>query len=401
MHKFNSIILKTTKERLNSEILSLFQNDNFRFDVHTHVFNKDFIPDKYFEIRMPYLVNTNFLKHLESILEYVSDEEEDRFYHYAYFIDFVSKNSMMEIAEYMLNNTPSNTIFCPLMMDFSKGISGKLNKDIFEQIDEMKEIRDKYPASFLPFVAIDPNNPKYLDVFEKAFSEKYGFFGVKVYPSLGYLPSHPHLMKIFELCSAYDIPVTTHSGSGSVHTNKTSLYLKYYDINSKNEIFLRNERKKFLFKKQYERFFNKPQNWEPVLKAFPNLRLNLAHFGGEKEWEANGIKSREWTYRVFDLMERYPNVYSDLSYIIHIPEMHQRYIDLFEKNELVANRTLFGTDFYMVSIEGKYKEIRSQFVNKIGSKIMHKISVENPLKFLNLMEFVPSEIKEKWQHQIL
>ncbi|MBN2662241.1 MAG: amidohydrolase family protein [Bacteroidales bacterium] len=399
MNKFNSNISKTTKSRLNSSILSLFEQGDFRFDVHVHLFNKDFIPDKYFGIRIPYLVNASFLKQLESILEFVSSDD-DKLYNYAYFIDFVSKKSTEDIAEYLINSTPQNTIFCSLMMDFSKGITGKTAKDIFEQLEEYKLVRDKNPSLFLPFVAIDPNNTKHLELFNKAFSKEYNFFGVKIYPSLGFLPSHPNLMKIFEQCARYDIPVVTHSCSGSVHSNKNSFNLKYYDLNQNGELILKNEKKTFFFKRQYEQLFNRPQNWEPVLKAFPNLRINFAHFGGVSEWK-NNTSRKAWTYRIIDLMERYPNVYADLSYIMHLPEIHKTFIDLFNNNKLVSERTLFGTDFYMITIEGKYKDIRSQFVTNLGSKIMHKISVENPLNFLNLTNLVPTEIRKKWHTQTL
>lgn len=399
MNKFNSNISKNTKSRLNKELISLLKTGNFRFDVHVHLFNKDFIPDKYFSIRIPFLVNPTFLKQLESILDLVTEDDEN-LYNYAYFIDFITKRNTSEIAEYLINNTPSNTIFCPLMMDFTKGIAGKTNKDIFEQLVEYKNVRDTYPASFLPFVSIDPNNPKYLELFNKAFSKEYNFFGVKLYPSLGYYPSHPNLMKIFEICSKHDIPVVTHACAGSVHTTKNSLNLKYYDLNDKGELFLKTEKKKFFFKKQYEQLFNKPQNWEPVLKAFPNLRINFAHFGGVNEWETDN-EHKEWTYRIIDLMERFPNVYADISYILHLPDFHKTFLDLFNNNNLVAERTLFGTDFFMITIEGKYKDIRSKFVTNIGSKVMHKISVENPLNYLNLTEFIPTEIKEEWHKQTL
>jgi len=386
MSKFNSNISKNTKSRLNPQIISLLKEGNYRFDVHVHLFNKDFIPDKYYGIRIPFLVNVSFLKQLESILEFV-ENEDDKLYNYAYFIDFISKKTTADIADYLIESTPKNTIFCPLMMDFTKGISGKVQKDVFQQLDEYKSVRDKHPSLFLPFVSIDPNNPKYLDLFNKAFSKEHNFFGVKIYPALGYLPSHPNLMKIFEVCAEYDIPIVTHSCAGSVHTNKNSLNLKYYDLNNNGEHFLKNVKKKFFFKRQYEQFFNHPKNWEPVLKAFPNLRINFAHFGGVNEWNSNNNSEKKWLYRIIDLMDRYSNVYADVSYILHLPDFHKTFVDLFNNNKLVAERALFGTDFFMITIEGKYKDIRSKFVTNIGSEVMKKISVENPIKFLNLTDF--------------
>ncbi|MBN2891053.1 MAG: amidohydrolase family protein [Bacteroidales bacterium] len=401
MLKFTKEITKSTKERVDNQLKSVLQTGNFNFDVHAHIFNKDYIPDKYFGIRIPFLVNVDFLMQLESLMDLISLDEDDKLSNYAYFIDLVAKKSMGEIADLLISSCPPNSIFCPLMMDFKPGIYGAVNKDIFDQLNEMKTIRDKHPSKFLPFVAISPNNKAHLEVFEKAFSKDYNFFGVKIYPSLGYLPSHPNLMKIYEICEHYDIPVTTHSGSGTVHASKNKFKLNYYDIDEEGKLILETERKNFYFKKQFEKYFNDPKKWEPVLRTFPKLRLNLAHFGGDSEWDKKTRNDKEWTFSTINLMERFPNVYSDVSYIIHIPEMHSKFIELFKLNKWVADRTLFGTDFYMISIEGHFKEIRARFVKNMGEEIMHKISVENPLNFLNLTDFVPLNIREQWQKQIL
>jgi predicted TIM-barrel fold metal-dependent hydrolase len=400
MQKIDIKIEKDISKRLPAELKTVLEKGVFKFDVHCHLFNKDFIPDKYFGLRMPFLVNTDFLMYTESLLDTVSLDDDDKLSHYAYFIDFIAKNTTKDIAEHLIVNSPPNTIFCPLMMDFQPGIDGKTKKTVFQQLDELREVRNLYPDKFLPFVGINPNNSKHKELFEKAFSPEYNFYGVKIYPSLGYMPSHPALMDIFEICSHYDIPVTTHCGSGTVHTHNNILRLKYFILNEKGELILKKEKKTFLFKKQFEKYFNRPQNWQPVLKAFPNLRLNLAHFGGDSEWDNKESNDKEWTFRTIDLMERYENVYSDVSYIIHLPEMHQKFKTLFYNNQLVAERTLMGTDFYMILIEGKYKDIMSRFVAEMDSKILQKIAIENPLKFLNLSQLITQETKEKWQ-QIL
>lgn len=392
MLKYTSKIQETTKERLNNSLKSLLQTGNFNFDVHTHLFNKDYIPDKYFGIRIPFLVNIDFLRQLESLMDLISLDEDDKLSNYAYFIDFVSKNSMEDITSYLIKHSAPNTIFCPLMMDFQAGIEGAVNKNIFDQLEELKSIRDKYPSKFLPFIAINPNNPRHVELFEKAFSKEYNFFGVKIYPSLGYMPSHPSLMKIYEVCEHYNIPITTHSGSGTVHASGNKFELAFYDLDENGKLILKTDKKNFFFKKQFEKYFNAPKNWEPVLKTFPKLRLNLAHFGGDSEWDKKVRNDKEWTFQTISLMERYENVFSDVSYIIHIPEMHKKFVELFKLNKFVAERTLFGTDFYMVVIEGQFKELRAEFIKNIGLDIMQKISVQNPLKFLNLTEFVPENL---------
>ncbi len=385
MLKIPKNFTKDTKARLTPEIMRILKSKNFKFDTHVHLFNKDYIPKKYFSIRMPFLVDTDFLMYLEDFIEQIPPEDH-KIYYFAHFIDFVSNKSMQQIAEHLIENTPANTIFCPLMMDFSQSIEDSNTKDIFSQLDELKQIRDKYPDKFLPFVAIDPENKRHIELFEKAFSEEYKFFGIKIYPSLGYLPSHPSLMRIFELCEQYDIPVTAHCGSGNVHTTKSKMQLHYFKTDESGKIKLKRDKRFFLFKKHYEKYFNSPANWEPVLKTFPKLRLNLAHLGGDKTWYPNSDK--KWIYRIIDFMERYENIYSDVSYIIHNPQMPTMFKQLFENNEIIQERTLFGTDYFMIFIEGRYDEIRTRFITEVGTKIMNKISIDNPLKFLNLQNFV-------------
>jgi hypothetical protein len=40
--------------------------------------------------------------------------------------------------------------------------------------------------------------------------------------------------------------------------------------------------KYFWLTSHYANFFDHPKNWEPVLHPFPQLRLNLGHFGNDK-----------------------------------------------------------------------------------------------------------------------
>ncbi len=372
------------EERIPVQMRQLIESGNFRFDVHTHIFNRDYIPDRYFGIRIPYMVNPDFLEYVEDVLSQVQEagEVDDKLRSYAYFIDFSTKNTMEDIAEYLIFNSPHNTIFLTIALDLETAIDGKTAKNYEHQLNETAKVRDKHPDVILPFFEVNPNRRDLDRLFALAF-EKLGFFGLKVYPAFGYLPTHPKLMKIFELCEHYDIPVITHCGVDAAHTSQSFLTLTYQELDGQ-KLVTRRTKKVFLFKNQFVKFFNRPQNWEPVLKMFPRLRLDFAHFGGEDDWDGNSKTDRQWTYRIYDFMERYPNVYADVSHILHLPQMPGLLKNCISSNSLIAERTLFGTDFYMITAQGKYKDIRMRFVAEIGSDLMHKISVENPLAFLGL-----------------
>jgi predicted TIM-barrel fold metal-dependent hydrolase len=178
--------------------------------------------------------------------------------------------------------------------------------------------------------------------------EKLGFAGVKLYPPIGYLPIGnttflPHrdglgaqldlaLRTLYAYCEAEDVPVMTHA-------NNTNGYATGYGV------------------------LTAPAQWEPVLQAFPNLRLNLGHFGdlhgddGERGVEACEL----WMRQIADLMHRYPNVYADLGYSC-VPieqEKSQRYLTLLEalleRYPVVADRILYGSDYWLNRIDANHE----------------------------------------------
>jgi len=382
---------KDPQERIRQSMRSLIENGDFRFDIHTHIFNREYIPNKYFEIRMPYLVNTDFLEYVDEIFTQLGEiSEGEDLLNYALFIDFATRHSMENIAEYLINNSPKNTIFVVIALDLFQSIEGKVKKEYIQQLEDTAKIRDKFPSLILPFFEVNPTNPDIDYIIEKAFLE-YGFFGIKIYPSLGYLPSHPKLMQLYELCEEWNVPIITHSAFSNLHTTRNLIPLEYFTINQKGQPYKISQKKLFLFKKQYINFFNNPKNWEVVLKTFPNLRINFSHIGGVNDWDGRVKTDINWSFRIFDFMERYKNIFSDISYTFYIDTFVELLTTILYRNKLLGERILFGTDFYMIMEKGKYKNIRSKFVLSVGSKLMEKISVENPLRFLGLEKLIKNK----------
>ena len=208
--------------RVSPGLKQRLQKKDIFFDVHTHIFTSKDVPDGFLGIRIPF--NQRFLKFLEHRLHKIFRKSDtDKLSNLAYFIEFFRSKSSEETAAKLMGYYPiKNFVFCPLMMDMGQGINGKMTRDYDSQIEKMKEIRNKYPNNILPFFAADPNNPKMYQNFLKVFSseKEYNFFGVKIYPSLGYLPSHPDLMKIYNICEENKIPITAHCSGASVHTSK-------------------------------------------------------------------------------------------------------------------------------------------------------------------------------------
>lgn len=356
------------------------------FDVHTHIFTSKDVPDGFIGIRAPF--NQRFLKFIEHRLHKIFRRTDtDTLSNLAYFIQFFRSKSSEETAKKLMGYYPDkNFIFCPLMMDMIPGIKGKIADNYDLQIEKMKKIRDEHPDNILPFFAADPNNPKMKENFMKVFSSKedYKFFGLKIYPSLGYLPSHPKLMEIYHLCEENKIPITAHCAGASVSASKKKLSnISGYHYVLHTGFVEKTITKTFRRKKDYANYFNHPRNWLPVLEKYPNLKLNLAHFGGDVEWKnfLSG-KSDTWVSKIIELMEGFPNLYSDFSYTMYDSSISMKLKSLILDNKLIASRVLYGSDYYMIVREGHFRNLKVKFNLLMGDEIMKKIARENPMRFL-------------------
>lgn len=367
-------------------MLSILKDGNIFFDVHCHVFNYRDIPDKFLGIRVP--LNERILSYLENILHRIkSSSDKDKYSNLGYFINFLRSRTTIEITEKLITYyVEKNLVLCPLMMDMAQGIKGKIIDDFQIQIEKMMALRDIFPERILPFLALDPNNPNMMGNFLKVFSEsrEYKFFGVKIYPSLGYLPSHPLLMDVFKICEEKNIPVTAHCSGAIVHNGRK--YIKNIRGFHQNEDGSWNEEPinfNFRRKSDYSNFFNKPSNWLKVLEKFPGLKLNLAHFGGDAEWEKfSSGEPENWVNRIIDMMYRYNGLYADFSYTYYNRKYSKALKKLLTENELISSRVLYGSDFYMVVSEGHFRSLKMSFTNTMGDELMKKIAKDNPMRFL-------------------
>jgi len=356
------------------------------FDTHCHVFNYRDVPDKFLGIRVPQ--NERILSGLEKLLHrIVNSSDTDKYSNLGYFINFLRTRTTSEITEKLLNYyTEKNLIICPLMVDMTPGIGGRIIDDFQLQIEKMKALKDAYPEKILPFLALDPNNPLMMENFLKVFSNTgdYKFFGVKIYPSLGYLPSHPLLMEVYEVCEKKNIPVTAHCSGAIVHTTRKFISdIPGTHQNPDGSWSSDPVRMKFRRKADYAVFFNQPSNWNAVLTAFPRLKLNLAHFGGDDAWKKfSSGEPENWVNRIIDMMSRFENLYSDFSYTFYKREYAESLKKLLSGNGIIASRVMYGSDYYMVVTEGHFRSLKTGFVTTMGQDLMKKIAKDNPMRFL-------------------
>ena len=151
----------------------------------------------------------------------------------------------------------------------------------------------------------------------------------------------------------------------------------------------------------------------PLQKNLANLKICFGHFGGEDEWARylesdrfiqdnsltfhpeTGIDFTEdgalegiWKYAswytiIHSLMLQYKNVYADISYILHDPATFHLLKRTLMNNSGIADRVLFGTDFYVVRSQKSDKQMWTDLIGALSEKELEMIAVKNPRTFLH------------------
>lgn len=156
----------------------------------------------------------------------------------------------------------------------------------------------------------------------------------------------------------------------------------------------------------------------PLKHDLRHLKLCFAHFGGDDEWNRflefdrdnfssqlmknpdRGIvflqnkkgefrsgklpqiwKYADWYTIICSLMLQYPNVYADVSYIIH-NEGIQPLLKQTMTHEGLKNRVLFGTDFYVVRNHKSEKNIYAAINTHLDEEDFDRMARYNPVEFL-------------------
>jgi predicted TIM-barrel fold metal-dependent hydrolase len=148
--------------------------------------------------------------------------------------------------------------------------------------------------------------------------------------------------------------------------------------------------------------YSHPRNYKPILKAFPDLRLCLAHFGGSNHWDKH-LKSRTpregdrraWGRWIADLIRSgdYPNLYTDISCTIFAGKPKGLYFDYFDylkvllEDPNLRTHVLFGSDYYMIERSPlSEKEVSISLRSRLGSDLYFQIAHHNPMEYLGIQD---------------
>ncbi len=195
------------------------------------------------------------------------------------------------------------------------------------------------------------------DVHSANFDFNFLFAGIKLYPPLGFDPYPEKELNelektnlLYSFCEKRGIPITTHCSDGGFVTATNNLEL------------------------------TSPDKWEKVLEKFPKLKLNLAHFGHQK----NTSSPDSWRNKTIKLIKNYDNVYTDIGDLgINNLFYHELTLRI-HTNNILADRIIFGSDF-MINLltNNSYNEYLFKFFDSdIDDGLKKRFCNTNPAKFL-------------------
>ena len=214
-------------------------------------------------------------------LPWISDETAAAMARKARFQAEGNAGSQEAIMDNVLRHYPGNTRFVVLPMDMDLSGYGAADEGIEEQHRQLFQMsrNERYRDRLIPFASVHPDRPNALQVVRRAV-EEYGFQGFKIYPPLGYAPDHPVLLdEIYPYLIDNNLPVMAHCSRGGIRH-------KGWDAAKAHAA-------------------TRPGAYRALLsERFPELRMCLAHFGGQDDWRdynENGydpddpeIEDRNW-----------------------------------------------------------------------------------------------------------
>jgi predicted TIM-barrel fold metal-dependent hydrolase len=305
--------------------------------------------------------------------------------------------SRLDIASELVHNISDEVdLYCPLLVDLGAGLGDNPKTTVRQQVEMLGGIsilsmRGQLPgggkARLHPFVGFDPRAQvraelarqpvKPLDVVKDAVHQ-HGFIGVKLYPPMGWRPLgnaatidmtsseaerlDAVLGDFYTWCENEDVPITAHANRSN-----------FADPSFAD--------------------FAGPTGWELVLESFPQLRVNLGHFGGATAELGPG----SWPARMIDLALRHDHVYVDTgNHRIHDSGMASAYLrslalllQASDRKEM-ASRLMFGSDWFMLASLPNHQQFldtyRDLFEQQFGQPATQNFLGGNALRFLGFAD---------------
>jgi predicted TIM-barrel fold metal-dependent hydrolase len=346
--------------------------------IHTLLFRKD-VPKNFIPPFLTFLIEK--IPFTEKLLRNILPSKNDILDRYMNFVDTGEMETQEDVFLECAKNYPSDTCFIIKSMDMKFMGAGKVKRDYPEQLIELKNLAKKYQGRIFPAIMLDPRRNKIFSLLIDAV-ERWGFKVAAIYPNLGYYPFDDMLHPCYEYCQRMKVPILAHASPfNPVHfrgsRKETLRLLGMTDI-------------PFYSQKELCSFFAQPRNYIRLLQKYPTLNFCLAHAGSQYYWNKflEDEKDGNWFCEEMEMIEKYPNLFIDISYTMS----NKKYWPLLKvllneskyKNTRFHQAVLFGSDFYMVQIEGTEREWSINFRAFLGDELFFQIAEKNPKKYLYL-----------------
>jgi hypothetical protein len=179
--------------------------------------------------------------------------------------------------------------------------------------DHVSAMVARAPDKLVGFMSLDPNEPDWLDEFERARVDL-RLRGVKLGPIYAdFDPTDVRLDPLYAACVKHGLPILIHVGTS---------FVRFGPLEHSRPILM-----------------------DRVARRFPDLRLVLAHLG--HPWEGETIA----------VIRKHPNVYADLSALHYRP--WQFYHSMMLAQEYgVLHKLLFGSDYPFSTPEASIAGLR-------------------------------------------
>ncbi|HCT29796.1 MAG TPA: hypothetical protein DIW31_03460 [Bacteroidales bacterium] len=218
-------------------------------------------------------------------------------------------------------------------------------------MDELMALVKNRKDELYPFVAIDPRRPGIIKTLLNGdfFKGEQRFYGVKLYPRMGYHPQCKPMDDVYKYCSDNSIPITYHCGMSGFPPGTKWKHTE----------------------------FGNPINFEPIVKKYPNLRIDFAHMGSSSDLV--------WSRTVDRLVRENENVYTDFSCYTSLKDLNPMR-EFWDSNPKLKTRLMFGTDFDVMYLTDRVtmKEYYENFKHFFADDELFSIMHDNPIRFLGL-----------------
>lgn len=139
---------------------------------------------------------------------------------------------------------------------------------------------------------------------------------------------------------------------------------------------------------EWKRFLEKDRdNFSTKLTELPDFGLDMLNDndGNRSKTKTEQVwKGADWYTIICSLMLQYPNVYADISYILHDNAAIFPLLKQTLQNSKLRRRVLYGTDFYVVRNHKSDKNMLADMMGGLTENDFDQIARVNPRSFLNI-----------------